>query len=413
MARGGYRPNQPARARATVRPELMDITHEDGAASADGAGRHPSAPVTPIGVGKPGRGPRVTLATAFEQFLRSREIDARTPRTLHGYQSVLAALTGWLGRERGITDAWALTREDIETWLLWLRQTRSETTGKRRSAHTIQSYATHALAALRWLEARGVIPAHTTTGLHKPGIPVNERKRPQTLTDAEVEALFAACAWDGQGEGEQHALAARNRALLSILLDTGVRVSEAASMRVEQVNWERRAVEVLESKTKLRAVAFGDGRTTDLLRRYALRGPRHALCYDLTGAALDPEITDTSGALWLGRDGYPLTTVGVQKLLARLRARAQITAQCSPHTCRRYYITRSLQAGTPPTEIAAQCGVSIEVIMRHYYAATEGERIERVRAGSPMDRLERARRAALRGGTNGGRRRREGDILGE
>jgi site-specific recombinase XerD len=386
----------------------VDLTEEDARDTASGR-------VTPIGAGsgRPGRGPQITLTTAFEQFIRSREIDARTARTLHGYQGVLAALAEWLARERGVTDAWALTRDDIETWLLWLRQTRSEATGKRRSAHTIQSYATHALAALRWLETRGVIPALTTAGLHKPGIPVNERKRPQTLTDAEVEALFAACAWDGQGEGEQHALAARNRALLSMLLDTGVRVSEAASMRVEAINWERRSAEVLESKTRLRAVAFGDGRTTDLLRRYALRGPRHALCYALDGSALDPDITDATGALWLGRDGYPLTAVGVEKLLARLRARAAVTSQCSPHTCRRYYITRSLQLGAPPTEIAAQCGVSLAVIMRHYYAATEGERLERVRAGSPMDRLEQARREAQRGGASGGRRRREGDILGD
>ena len=50
----------------------------------------------------------------------------------------------------------------------------------------------------------------------------------------------------------------RNHALILFLLDTGVRVSECVSIRLDDVDWERRRVLVRETKNKHdRWVGFG------------------------------------------------------------------------------------------------------------------------------------------------------------
>jgi integrase len=251
------------------------------------------------------------------------------------------------------------------------------------------------------MEERTIVPPQVTRGLHVPTIAARDRKQPQTFTDDQVAALFTACEADGQGDGERLALAWRNRAMLAELLDTSVRVSELCSMRVEDIDWERRSLRVLDSKTELRVVGFGGQWSARDSRRYIERTRPY-----LAGLSAVEDVSAEEGPLWLNRDGYPMTIVGVEKLFKRLAQRADVRIACTPHTCRRYYITRALQRGTPAAEVARQCGVSIEVIMAHYYAATVDEYLERVRQGSPLDHL--ARDLATRRSPHGGRESRRG-----
>ena len=360
-----------------------------------------------------GRALAVTPAVACQQFLESAQRRA-TPlaeKSLSNYEKVLTALVTYLDRERGRRDVWEVTADDLNAWFYTLRSVPSKRTGQMLSLHSVQNYATHALACWRWLVSESLAPAHALHGVRMPSVPRNLRRAKPTFTDEDVDALMAACALDGEGPGETAALTLRNQALLAILLDTGVRREELASMQVEGIDWERRALQVTVSKTRLRVVGIGGERAPTLLRRYVLRA--RPWLWEIRAEANRQEgITTERGPLWLNRDGRPLEPVGVSELFDRLKRRADISGPCSPHVCRRYYITRAIQAGVPLPDIARQCGVSVEVIYRHYYAATEGEFLARVQAGSPLDRLERQRRLTEQR-TDGGRRRREGDILGD
>lgn len=386
-----------------------DLTLAAGVATSEAQSAAASSPL-PI---RHGRALAVTPAVACAQFLdaASRRATPLAEKSLSNYEKVLRVLVAYLEQERGRRDVWEVTADDLNAWFYTLRSVPSARTGQMLSLHSVQNYATHALSCWRWLVSESLAPEHALHGVRMPSVPRNLQRAKETFTDEDIDALMAACALDGEGPGETAALTLRNQALVAVLLDTGVRREELASMRVEGIDWERRALQVTISKTKIRVVGIGGERAPTLLRRYVQRARPWLLeIQEESNHRLG--ITPERGPLWLNRDGAALAMVGVSELFDRLKRRAEITGPCSPHVCRRYYITRAIQAGVPLPDIARQCGVSVEVIYRHYYAATEGEFLARVQAGSPMDRLERQRRLTAQK-TDGGRRRREGDILGD
>ena len=70
------------------------------------------------------------------------------------------------------------------------------------------------------------------------------------MTQEEVDHLFSAI-------NPNTALGARNTALLSLMLDTGLRLSEVSGLDEDDVHIEERYVKVLGKGSKERIVAFG------------------------------------------------------------------------------------------------------------------------------------------------------------
>lgn len=98
------------------------------------------------------------------------------------------------------------------------------------------------------------------------------------LTDDKLGALLDACA-------SKRFAARRDTAIMHTLLDTGGRLSEAAGLRVDDVDFDLDVLHVMGKGRRGRAVPFGK-RTGLALDRYLRARVRHA-CSD-----------DTS--LWLG-----------------------------------------------------------------------------------------------------------------
>jgi integrase len=352
-------------------------------------------------------GPAMSVAAACELHVESVRVRRPETRTAENYEKVLLQLCDFLDARGKGGDVWAISADDIEDWLRYLQTTpASNKPGNQpRSPYTIRNYATHVIGCWHALAGRGLVPAHVADALVLPAIPRSRRVKPVTFGDDEVAAIFAACA-EGERGAERDALTLRNQALVAVLLDSGVRVGEVCSMRVEDVDWQRRAIPVLKSKTETRIVSIGGEQTAARLRRYVQRarpwltgedddddeeGEGEGEETNATAADAAALPTAQAGALWLSRDGYPLSVSGVSQIFDRLKRRATIHGRCTPHVCRRYYITRAIQRGVPIVEVARQCGVSPEVIYRHYYSATDDESLAKLRQASPLDALERAR----------------------
>ena len=126
----------------------------------------------------------------------------------------------------------------------------------------------------------------------------------------------------------------RNHALILFLLDTGVRVSECVSVRLEDVDWERRRVLVCETKNKHdRWVGFGE-RTAQAMRDYVerFRGDRSGVLF-LTSAG-EPMASGNNGAV-VGRQNLmrPTDTHDANLLApacCRLAGSASAAPACVP-----------------------------------------------------------------------------------
>jgi len=214
-----------------------------------------------------------------EDFGRALNLEGLRPSTIRHYVRDARRLCLYL-RGRGLEEVTpALLRE-----YLWnFRDGRKDKT-LREAQIALRRF-------FRWLVSEGHLDTDPTTGIKLASF----RTEPQpTYTDEEVRRLLASCFSKGRS-------GIRDRALVLVLYDTGVREGELISMG--QVYWEERRIRVtVTGKTGTRNVPLGAA-TIRALRGYT------------TAWGVN------NGTLWWGEHG-PLTESGVLQLIRRLCHRA-------------------------------------------------------------------------------------------
>lgn len=187
---------------------------------------------------------------------------------------------------------------------------------------------------------------------------VRYRVEPQpTYSPAEVKRLLLACNTTTL-EG------LRDRALVMVLFDTGVRVGELVSMGL--LDWEKRQARV-DGKTGVRLVPLG---TTALqaIERYVRR-------WGITEAPL-----------WRGKKGG-LTTSGVLQIMRRLSRVAGVEHK-GIHAFRRGATAQMKRLGMNDSDILEVMGWKDIVMLRRYIAAVAGELAQQAhQRHSPADAM--------------------------
>jgi integrase/recombinase XerD len=150
------------------------------------------------------------------------------------------------------------------------------------------------------------------------------RRIPFVLSQEEVERLL-----DLQGES---AFDLRDRALLELTYSTGLRVSEACRLTIEQIDFERRLVRVRGKGKKERIVPFGTKAATAV--RLYLDGGRPLLLKRRIPAAL-----------FLNSRGGELSRVGFWKILKKRVSEAGLPSDVTPHTLRHSFATHLIEGG--------------------------------------------------------------------
>ena len=164
----------------------------------------------------------------------------------------------------------------------------------------------------------------------------------------------------------------RNHALILFLLDTGVRVSECVSVRLEDVDWERRRVLVCETKNKHdRWVGFGE-RTAQAMRDYVER---------FRG--------DRSGELFLTSAGEPMASGNTVRVMLRRIAEQLGLEKVHPHRFRHTFATWAIQSGAREIDVQMLLGHSDLAMVQRYSRTYTSEQAVRAHARlSPVGQLE-------------------------
>ena len=189
-------------------------------------------------------------------------------------------------------------------------------------------------------------------------------RRPRVLSDPEVEKLFGACA------------RLRDKTLLGLLLDTGLRVGEALGLRHGDVNTPDGVVEVRQRVNANEARAKSFERSVPVgaswLRLYA------DYLHEEYGA-LDSDYVFVT--LWSNPRGRPMTYGAVSDLFRRLRRHTGITV--TPHMFRHTYATKLLRKGVKVETVSKLLGhASVTTTIQTYsHLTVEDVRRELRRAG--------------------------------
>ncbi len=307
-----------------------------------GISRFQPTPDSPArGVLTPGK-----LQEAIEAFLLSRQVGGCTARTVQLYREVL-----WPFQRAVGDDLQMCSLLEVQKYLTGLRS--------RVNGTTAHLHFSKLRAFFGWCVESGLLPDSPMRGL--------TMKAPKTLPrvpeDETIRRLIKACPDTFEGR--------RNRALLALLADSGLRISEALRLRIEDVNFAARTVNVRVGKGQKDGVGFFGAETAQHFRTW-LSKRREA----------HPE-----DHLFVDRRGRSLTRSHGVHVLHRLSTRAGLTRKVGPHALRHYAATSILRQ-TGDLELVRQVlrHESLSMALR-YAHLTKPDVSAKFRRASPLDNL--------------------------
>ncbi|HXJ84266.1 MAG TPA: site-specific tyrosine recombinase XerD [Candidatus Methylomirabilis sp.] len=259
------------------------------------------------------------------EFLGSLQIErGASHNTLLAYRRDLTGFSDFLRAERS-----AIGRAGPRELTKYLGDLRRRGLGNRSVARHLS-----ALRGLyRHLLEEGVIARDPTEHLDTPRPP---RRLPRTLSMPHVVALIEApdiSRPDGL----------RDRTLLELLYASGLRASEALTLRIEDVNLSAGYVVPTGKGSRQRLVPVG-AQALRWVRLY-LKTARPALA----------RRADT-GTLFLNRFGRPLSRQGLWNVLKKCARRADLRVSVSPHTLRHCFASHLLERGADLRSVQAMLG---------------------------------------------------------
>jgi site-specific recombinase XerD len=298
------------------------------------------------------------LQKAILQFLELRELDNCTPKTLRTYEQRLRYFSTWLLEYHKVDEVEALKLEHLRGWMSYLKKTPTYR-GQALSETSIYSYGQSLLAFCHWLELEEYIEKPITPRFKLPRV---EKKFIPTYTSEDVEKLLEACEdGDVHNSALRRALTARNRAIVTLFIDTGIRLSELAGLHLGDIDRQEKLLLVYRKGRKQQQVPISsDG--FKALHNYLSK--YRATLAGSTGDDYKPRKDD---AVFLADDGKPLTHWGVSMLFKRLKERTGIDGKkVGAHQCRRYMATTQLANGRSPLDVKRQLGHTSLKMTDHY-----------------------------------------------
>jgi integrase len=253
-----------------------------------------------------------TLGEAVAAFLE-RTARRVKPHTLVGYRQFLDRLTEAIPASTPVRDLTADLVERVCDRPTWSSSTRHDAIG-----------------------VYGVL-------LRDAGHPLRLRRPPK-------ESRGADAVWTQQEFWQVYGAALGDfKPLLLVLRDTGCRPSEAASLTVENVDWQHSLCRLKQHKN----AAKGKSRV--------LHFPAPVL------AVLQAQRAKyQAGALFRQDDGRPFRGQTICYRVIHARERAGVTRPVTAYGLRHWYATRALEGGMSNEQVAALIGNSAAMIEKHY-----------------------------------------------
>jgi site-specific recombinase XerD len=275
-------------------------------------------------------------------FNRSLRVEGKADRTLVLYGQSITYFSRWLAERGQPADVSSLDRDTVLQWFDFLRS-------RGLTAGTIRTRWRGLRRFVNWLLAEGILDADPLAGIvidkpEPPPVPI--------LTDDELAALIGAC------KGKRF-VDRRDEAVIRLLIDCGVRVSEVTGIDLDHLDLDAESVVVTGKGSRVRPAYFG-ARTGQALDRYLRerRNHRHA----------------SSPALFLGERGR-FTPDGIRE---RLKVRADMAgldaAKIHPHRFRHTNAHDFLLAGGQERDLKRLMGWRSDTMLERYGASAADHR---------------------------------------
>lgn len=299
--------------------------------------------------------PGTSLKPLVRGFVLTERTDGKSPRTVEYYEGNLSRFLWYAEREGWPDDARLITEWHIREFLGYIAEETcrwgiegngSERCRPRASQSTVHHYFAVLRAFFSWCVREGFL---SETPLAKVKV-VNAKPRViQPYSADEIAKMLAVCDWDYQHNAKF--LGSRNKAIVLALLDTGVRVSELAGIKLQDIDAEKGWIKVMGKGAKERMVRVGQV-AQKALWRYLVHRPDNGRL-----------------ELWLTEEGRPLQARGIQMVIKHLKERGGVASKGNVHRFRHTFALSFLRADGNPFNLQYLLGHSDLRMVRHYTAA--------------------------------------------
>ncbi len=293
------------------------------------------------------------IAALGESFGRHLRAANRSPMTLRSYLEAIRQLDAFLA-DRGMPRSVAnITREHVESFI-GDQLERLKPASAANRFRSLQQY-------FRWVLEEGEIKVNPMARMKAPHVPETP---PPVIREDDLRKLLAACAGADFD-------ARRDKAIITLLIDTGVRRAELAGLTVEDVDFGAEVFRVVGKGSRPRVVPMG-AKATQALDRYLRVRSKHSEA--------------RSPWLWLGRRGH-LNDSGVSQMLRR-RAHDAGIGEIHAHLFRHTAAHELAKAGMGDSDLMRLMGWRSRTMLTRYGASAASDRaILAHRKLSPADKL--------------------------
>jgi site-specific recombinase XerD len=327
------------------------------------------------------------MEMTIEEFLLAKEQAGRTPTTIEKYRYNLDKFAVWMASE-GITDPAQLTETSKKEANLVLRNWGASLRRRGQAPATVRQIIATIRSFLKWCYQEEIVTRDFATVLR---MPVAKKRVQRTLMYDEILAMLNICDISMQG--------IRDRALINLLIDSGLRASEVCRLKVDDLTFGVRLM-APEGEVVINVIrVLGKGNN----ERLAYFGQEAARCLriwlevrenHLTGAANTARINGREfskpDTVFVSLGGItrssPLTVSGLRVHLRKLGERAGVE-KVSTHAFRRSMACLAEYAGASSRETQLYGGWStIEQVERYTQMYNAGQKFNQ---HSPADLLKR------------------------
>ena len=272
--------------------------------------------------------------------------DGLSPNTLAAYRRDMQGFSQWL-QAQSLTLEHAGENEVQAYFADRFDQTRASTANRR-------------LTVLRRFYQWALRENHVSTDPTLKLLTAKQAPRlPQTLSEAQVEALLAA-------PNTETPLGLRDRAMLELLYASGLRVSELVGLPMLSLNLREGVLRITGKGNKERLVPFGE-EAADSLQNY-LSQSRPVLLGK-----------QNSPAVFVTQQGTAMSRVMFWKLIKKYALLADVHVPLSPHTLRHAFATHLLNHGADLRAVQMLLGHS-DISTTTIYTHVARERLKALHA---------------------------------
>jgi integrase/recombinase XerD len=290
---------------------------------------------------------------AFLEFLSTKR--NYSENTIAAYRNDLSQFSTWLAANHTEVQLWSEASPSVVgDYVESLKMKAYTASSVARKVAAIKSF-------FHFLLARGLIINDPTINLESPRV---KKHLPKTLAPEDAEVLLE------EPRRKRTPKALRDAALLQVLYTTGMRVTEAVSIQVTDLNIVASTLACLGKDNHVRILPI-DEETLGIIVDYLENGRPHLVK------------NKDETALFLNHRGQQLTRQGLWLIIKAYAEQAGLGDKVTPHTLRHSFAAHKLRTGTELREVQQLLGHANISTTQIYSQLLADEDEERGKVQSP------------------------------